>query len=118
MEWKSLDILPTDMRRVETDERVKVRDTAKDFASFFYAQLIAAQRQTIDKNEMFHGGQGEDVFTRMLDQEYSQGMARTGGLTDMVEGTLARRMHGYATVDARNHAIAEAIAAKAYGATK
>jgi hypothetical protein len=54
----------------------------------------------------------------MLDQEYSQGMARTGGLTDMVEGTLARRMHGYATVDARNHAIAEAIAAKAYGATK
>ncbi len=118
MEWKSLDNLPTDLRRVETDERAKVRDTARDFASFFYAQLIASQRQTIDKNEMFHGGQGEEMFTRMLDQEYAESMSRTGGLTDMVESTLARRMQGYATTEARNHVIAEAIAAKAYGATK
>jgi Rod binding domain-containing protein len=118
MEWKSLDILPTDLRLVETEERAKVRDTAKDFAGFFYAQLIASQRQTIDKNEMFHGGQGEEMFTRMLDQEYAQSMSRTGGLTDMVESTLARRMHGYATTEARNLAIAGPIAAKAYGATQ
>lgn len=101
--WKPIDNLAPDARASELAAREKVRGVARDFASFIYAQLVAAQRATVDQNEMFSGGAGEEMFSKLMDQQHAARMATNGGLTRMLENTLAARMGG--------------MAARAYGAT-
>ncbi|MCC6465210.1 MAG: rod-binding protein [Planctomycetes bacterium] len=113
--WGSLDQLPPALRPAESAARAKVEETARDFASFFLAQVMRQQRETIEQSDLFHGGRGEEVFTGLLDTESSREMAgRDHGITALVREGLAGRMQGWATPDARL-AAAQQHAAKAYG---
>ena len=63
-----------------------MRKAAEDFEAVFLALTLKQMRSTIQKDEMFSGGMGEDVFTEMLDEELAKTTASTGhtGLSQML----------------------------------
>ena len=77
----------------------KLRD--RGFAAFDRNGLPTQMRGTEKKEEMFHGGMGEDVFTGMMDEEMSKRMAGRGaaGIADMLFRQLSRQ---YGIGDAEN----------------
>jgi flagellar protein FlgJ len=50
----------------------------KDFESLFTNELLKSMRRTIEKCDLFHGGQAEEIYESMLDMELSKSMADTG----------------------------------------
>ena len=63
-----------------------LRKAAEDFEAVFLAQMLKQMRNTIHKEEMFHGGPGEDVFTELLDEQFAKKMAATNsvGIADVL----------------------------------
>jgi|GEM_PF-2506577 Rod binding domain-containing protein len=82
-------------RQRETDEVAELRKASKQFEAVFMFQILKQMRNTVHKEEMFHGGMGEDVFTGMMDEEMSKRMAGRGsaGIAEMMFQQLSRQ-HG------------------------
>ena len=55
-----------------------LRKACKDFESVLTHELLKSMRRTIEKCDLFHGGQGEEVYESLLDMELSKSMADTG----------------------------------------
>jgi peptidoglycan hydrolase FlgJ len=55
-----------------------LRKACKDFESLFTLELLKSMRGTVEKCDLFHGGQGEEVYESLLDMELSKSMADTG----------------------------------------
>jgi flagellar protein FlgJ len=55
-----------------------LRKACKDFESVFTNELLKSMRRTIEKCDLFHGGQGEEVYESLLDMELSKSTADTG----------------------------------------
>jgi Rod binding domain-containing protein len=53
---------------------------AQDFEAFFASQMIESMSAGIKSNAMFGGGQGEQIYRSMLNQEYGKTLAKHGGL--------------------------------------
>jgi flagellar protein FlgJ len=68
------------------NDREGLKRAAQEFESFLLFQLIKEMRKTVPKNELFHGGQAEDMFQSFLDMEMARELAETGqlGLADML----------------------------------
>jgi Rod binding domain-containing protein len=77
------------------DEAAQLRKAAKDFESVFVAQVLKQMRETVHKEEMFHGGPGEDLFEGLLDEEISKRIAGQGsmGIGELLYRDLSRRFH-------------------------
>lgn len=75
------------------DQAAQLRKVAEDFESVFLYQMLKQMRNSIHKEDMFHGGAGEDIFTEMLDEEFSKRMASRGsvGIADMLFRQLSRQ---------------------------
>ncbi|MFZ2957402.1 MAG: rod-binding protein [Candidatus Ozemobacteraceae bacterium] len=69
-------------------ELSKLKGACKDFESVFVYQMMKEMRKTVNKTGMVHGGQAEDVFSDMLDQERSKGVGL--GLGDMLYAQLSK----------------------------
>jgi len=63
-----------------------IEEAAREFESLFLNQLLKSMRKTVEKSELFHGGNAEDIYTEMLDSELSRELASSGGigLADML----------------------------------
>jgi murein DD-endopeptidase MepM/ murein hydrolase activator NlpD len=68
--------LPKTPNRSQRDQDLK--KACKDFESIFTYQLLRSMRKTIDKSDLFHGGQGEEIYESLLDQELAKKMAGQG----------------------------------------
>jgi flagellar protein FlgJ len=55
-----------------------LRKACKDFESLFTNELLKSMRRTIEKCDLFHGGQAEEIYESLLDMELSKSMADTG----------------------------------------
>ncbi|MBT3605742.1 MAG: hypothetical protein HOE48_24555 [Candidatus Latescibacteria bacterium] len=76
----------------KTDDSDALREAAKAFEAVFMSQLMKQMRSTIHKEEMFHGGAGEDIFTEMLDEKFAEKMSVRGtGIADMLYRQLSRQ---------------------------
>ena len=76
----------------KTDDADELRQAAKAFESVFMSQLLKQMRSTVHKEEMFHGGAGEDIFSEMLDEEFAEMMSVRGtGIADMLYRQLSRQ---------------------------
>ena len=77
----------------DADEAAQLRKVAEDFEAVFLYQILKQMRGTIHKEEMFHGGPGEDIFTEMMDEEFSKRMAGNGttGVAEMLFRQLSRQ---------------------------
>ncbi|MBN1849908.1 MAG: peptidoglycan DD-metalloendopeptidase family protein [Deltaproteobacteria bacterium] len=68
--------LPETNNRSQRDQDLK--KACKDFESIFSYELLKTMRRTIEKSDLFHGGQGEEIYESLLDQELAQKMAGQG----------------------------------------
>jgi hypothetical protein len=77
------------------DEAAQLRKVAKDFESIFMAQVLKGMRETVHKEDAFHGGPGEDLFEGLLDEEISKRIAGQGslGIGELLYRDLSRRFH-------------------------
>lgn len=71
-------------------DRQTLRKTAEDFESLFLNIVLKSMRNTVPKEGLISGGNAEEVYRSMLDDEYSKLMAsqRHTGLADHIEKFL------------------------------
>ena len=58
----------------------KIDEAAQDFEAQFISQMMEGMFSTVETNEEFGGGEGEEMFRSLLTNEYGKLMARTGGI--------------------------------------
>lgn len=65
-----------------TEEHQKLKKVAQQFEGIFFQQLLEAMDKTVDhENSMFSGGQAEEMFRQMLNQNIAtQGATQGQGL--------------------------------------
>ncbi len=70
----------------------KLRKSCAEFESLFLYEILKTMRRTIPKCDLFHGGQGEELFEQLFDQEVSRSLSsrRSVGLGDL----LYRQLQG------------------------
>jgi soluble lytic murein transglycosylase-like protein len=70
----------------------QIRKVAQEFESIFSSLMIKAMRSTVGENPLVPRSFGEDVYTDMLDNEYSKKLAANGslGLADLIVKELER----------------------------
>lgn len=76
----------------KTDDR-KLREAAADFEAVFLSLMLSQMRKAVPKSGLWDGGQGEQVFQGLLDQEYTKRAAMSGeglGIGRMVYEALRR----------------------------
>jgi flagellar protein FlgJ len=70
-------------------ELKKLKDACAEFESIFMHQMLKEMRKTANpKNSLVYGGQAEEIFSDMLDQERSKEMKI--GLGDMMFRQLSQ----------------------------
>ena len=72
----------------QKDEDLK--KACKEFEAVFTFQLLKSMRATVQKCDLFHGGQGEEIYQSLLDQELSKNLAGTG--EDSIAGMLYNQL--------------------------
>lgn len=86
---------PTALPSVNTGQSdADLRDAALQFESLFVKQMLKASRATLNpEDNMMYGGQAEQIFTDMLDDEYADLMSRIEnfGLAEMLYEQLSGR---------------------------
>ncbi|MCU0608635.1 MAG: transglycosylase SLT domain-containing protein [Chitinispirillaceae bacterium] len=83
------ELSPISARPNSTPEQI--RKVAQEFESIFSAMMLKAMRKTVGDNPLMPASFGEEVYTDMLDNEYSK-MFATGsslGLASMIEKQLS-----------------------------
>lgn len=68
--------LKNEIDPVKRDKELK--KACQEFEAIFTYQLLKSMRKTIDKSDLFHGGQGEEIYEALLDQELSKKLAGSG----------------------------------------
>ncbi|MCZ6679632.1 MAG: rod-binding protein [Candidatus Poribacteria bacterium] len=63
----------------------ELRKATQEFESLFLHYLMKSMRSTVPKNDLFHGGQAEEIFTDMLDQAIAETASKRGiGIADLL----------------------------------
>ena len=58
----------------------KLQAACRDVESLFLSYLLREMRATVDKSGFIDGGKAEEIFTSLLDVEYSKQMSSAGGI--------------------------------------
>lgn len=61
-------------------ERAKFEEAAQDFEAVFMAEMMKPMFEGIEISEPFGGGHAEEIFRKMMLQEYGKMMAASGGI--------------------------------------
>lgn len=61
-------------------EEAKLKEACQQFEQLFLNQMLAQMRKTVPKGTMMGGGQSEEMFNGMLDQERAKVWAQEGGI--------------------------------------
>jgi Rod binding domain-containing protein len=99
-----IDVSSTAMRAPSIDrgaiERFKhqkmsdaqIEKVAKEFESVFISQMLAPMFESVEVDETFGGGTGEEMYRSLMVEEYGKLIAKTGGvgIADQVKAELLR----------------------------
>lgn len=96
--------------KAKQDKREKIKEAAQDFESLFLNIVLEKMRKTVEKSGLIDGGNAEDIYRSMLDQEYAKIMSQENftGLSAMIEKQLLGQ-------DADFKALGKKEALKNYG---
>ena len=78
-----------------TEEDIKkVKELSQQFESIFHGIMLKTMRSTVQKSGFIDGGNAEDIYAGMLDQEYSKLMSTSAdtGLAANIERQLLESM--------------------------
>jgi peptidoglycan hydrolase FlgJ len=69
-----------------------VKKAAQDFEAMFMSSMLESMTAGIKTDKIFGGGQGEQMFRSMLNQEYGKAIAARGslGIADSIEREMLR----------------------------
>lgn len=67
---------PTDSGK----EQAAAKKVAREFESLFVGMMLKSMRETVGKDKLTGGGSAEENYRVLLDQEYSQRIAESGGI--------------------------------------
>lgn len=62
------------------DRIAKATQAAQEFEAMFATQMLAPVMESVDIDETFGGGHGEEVFRSLLVQEYGKSIAASNSL--------------------------------------
>jgi len=68
-------VTDTSLRQQRNKE---IKKACQEFESVFTYELLKSMRQTVDKCDLFSGGEGEEIYESLLDQELSKRMTGYG----------------------------------------
>lgn len=70
----------------------QIEKVAKEFESVFIAQMLAPMFDSVEVDETFGGGTGEEMYRSLMVEEYGKLIAKTGGIgiADQVKAELLR----------------------------
>lgn len=68
------------MRPLQNESQAELRKAVAEFEALFINQMLKTMRETVKKGDLFHGGNGEEIYTTLLDAELSKAMAQAGGI--------------------------------------
>ena len=85
---KSGNSLPVKNPAEERDN--KLREACKQFESVFTYEMLKSMRNSIPKCDLFSGGQAEEIYQSMLDEELSKNMAGRG--SNSIANTLYQQL--------------------------
>ena len=54
----------------------RIQDTAQEFEAVFFAEVLKPMFESIEVNELFGGGKGEEIFRGFMLQEYGKEIAK------------------------------------------
>ncbi|MCX6107114.1 MAG: rod-binding protein [Proteobacteria bacterium] len=76
--------------KVSDSDRTTIKQAAEDFESLFLNIVLKSMRDTVQKSGLIDGGNAEEIYSSMLDDEYAKMMAaqRHTGLADNIESFL------------------------------
>lgn len=72
----AVDSNPSPKQTQYRDQQLK--KACREFESVFTNEMLKSMRRTIEKCDLFHGGQGEEIYESLLDQELAKRMAGLG----------------------------------------
>jgi flagellar protein FlgJ len=69
------------------EQAKKLKQAAEEFEAIFVNLMLKSMRDSVQKSGLLDGGNGEDIFRGMLDQEYAKSMAaeRKTQIADAIE---------------------------------
>lgn len=80
--------------KAEKDEKLK--QAARDFEAVFINQFFNTIESTVQKSEFLHGGQAENTFKTMLNEELSKQIAQNPsssfGLAEQIYAQMKNRI--------------------------
>jgi flagellar protein FlgJ len=91
-EWSIHHDMIKDHGTADTKRDQRLKQACKAFESIFTYEVLKGMRRTVEKCDLFHGGQGEEIYEGLLDQELAKGMAGDGpgSLADQLYRQLKR----------------------------
>ena len=84
---------PASRMASHVDKKSKLYEQCQEFESIFVKMMLKEMRNSVDKSDsLLSGGWAEDIYSDMLDDEYSKSMAKTAGfgLSDQLYKQLAQ----------------------------
>ena len=78
----------------DTLQQAQLKKVCSDFESLFVAQMMKDMRNAIPKEDLFHGGKAEEIYTSMLDEKYAIEISKNGslGLGNHLYETLSKNL--------------------------
>lgn len=75
-----------------TAQTTKTDKAAEDFEAVYISEMLKPMFETVEVDDMFGGGKGEEIFRGILTQEMGKSIAKQGGfgLADQVKAELLR----------------------------
>ena len=61
-------------------DSIAAKKVSQDFEAMFVSMMLKSMRDTVGKVKLTGGGQGEETFRSLLDNEYATAAARSGGI--------------------------------------
>jgi flagellar protein FlgJ len=86
-EWRIQSDIRIEHRTSPAKRDKRLKEACKAFEAIFTYEVLKSMRRTVEKCDLFHGGQGEEVYESLLDQELSKKMAGDG------PGSLAEQLY-------------------------
>jgi Rod binding domain-containing protein len=79
------------LRNEPVDGKKNIKDACVELESLFINQLLKEMRATVQKSGLIDGGQGEEIFTSIMDAELSKTIAssKTLGIADRLAEQLS-----------------------------
>lgn len=81
---------PLPVKNTAEKQDRKLKEACKQFEAVFTYEMLKSMRKSIQKCNLFSGGQGEEIYQSMLDQELSKKMA--GGGSNSIANILYQQL--------------------------